>query len=92
MKLISNSEQNFGAWSRRLITMQKISEVHKGEHASVEVHHHSEYDVTADRVEKQLRIREEAITAAEQAEEAKQPGHYAFRDKVCKNKEQRTAI
>ncbi|KAG2174806.1 hypothetical protein INT43_005868, partial [Umbelopsis isabellina] len=84
MKLISNSEQNFGAWSRRLITMQKISEVHKGEHASVEVHHHSEYDVTADRVEKQLRIREEAIATAEQGEETKQPGHYAFRDKVCK--------
>jgi tRNA (guanine10-N2)-methyltransferase len=75
MKLVSNSEQNFGAWSRRLITMQKVAEVHKGEHASIEVHHHSENDVTANRVEEQLKLREE-----EQSKQ--QPGHYAFREKV----------
>jgi tRNA (guanine10-N2)-methyltransferase len=27
MKLISNSEQNFGKWSRKLITMEKIGSV-----------------------------------------------------------------
>lgn len=26
MKLISNSEQNFGQWARRLITMEKVAE------------------------------------------------------------------
>ena len=81
MKLVSNSEQNFGAWSRRLITMQKVAEVHQGEHATIPVHHHSENDVTANRVEQQVRMREEENT--EEAEQNKQqPGHYAFREKV----------
>ncbi|CAO3692918.1 unnamed protein product [Umbelopsis ramanniana] len=80
MKLVSNSEQNFGAWSRRLITMQKVAEAHQGEHATIPVHHHSENDVTANRVEQQVRMREEENT--EEAEQNKQqPGHYAFREK-----------
>jgi tRNA (guanine10-N2)-methyltransferase len=83
MKLVSNSEQNFGAWSRRLITMQKVAEVHQGEHATIQVHHHSENDVTANKVEQQVRMREEETESAENAEQIKQqPGHYAFREKV----------
>jgi tRNA (guanine10-N2)-methyltransferase len=81
MKLVSNSEQNFGAWSRRLITMQKVAEVHKGEHASILVHHHSENDVTANRVEEQVRLREQE--QEQEQEPNKQLGHYAFREKVC---------
>jgi len=79
MKLVSNSEQNFGAWSRRLITMQKVAEVHKGEHASILVHHHSENDVTANRVEEQVRLREQE--QEQEQEPNKQLGHYAFREK-----------
>ncbi|CAG8554363.1 2453_t:CDS:10 [Funneliformis caledonium] len=35
MKLVSNSEQNFGQWARRLVTMEKFKENIIGEHANV---------------------------------------------------------
>ena len=31
LKLIANSEQRFGTWSRRLITMEKVQQFVKGE-------------------------------------------------------------
>ncbi|KAJ3325390.1 hypothetical protein HDV06_004249 [Boothiomyces sp. JEL0866] len=37
MKLISNSEQNFGKWSRRLITMEKIHHIDEFDQLSISV-------------------------------------------------------
>lgn len=35
MVLISNSEQNFGQWSRRLITMEKVKSWDANEHTTI---------------------------------------------------------
>jgi tRNA (guanine10-N2)-methyltransferase len=68
MTLISNSEQNFGQWSRRLITMEKVKDWNKEETASVE------QTVVSDA--------EKAEIMEKGTEDPKRPGHFLFREKV----------
>ncbi|RUS18282.1 hypothetical protein BC937DRAFT_88959 [Endogone sp. FLAS-F59071] len=79
MRLVSNSEQNFGGWSRRLITMEKTRAWDPAEHATIEVAPRKEEDSVAMKVERDLRAREER--REEVREDKKQLGHYAFREK-----------
>ena len=72
MALVSNSEQNFGLWSRRLITMEKIKDWSKADHAIVE-----QSIVTEEE-------KEEIIKNGK--EDPKRPGHFLFREKVRKKK------
>jgi tRNA (guanine10-N2)-methyltransferase len=67
MELISNSEQNFGYWSRRLISMEKIKDWNKNSVASVE---------------KGLTKEEKAEIMEKGQEDPQRPGHYLFREKV----------
>ncbi|KAI8371990.1 S-adenosyl-L-methionine-dependent methyltransferase [Choanephora cucurbitarum] len=67
MILVSNSEQNFGQWSRRLITMEKTKDWSEQDKAMVEVSVVSE-------AEKQ-EIMEKGT------EDPKRPGHFLFREK-----------
>ncbi|CAO0802297.1 unnamed protein product [Mucor circinelloides] len=67
MTLISNSEQNFGQWSRRLITMEKVKDWNKEETASVEQSVVSEA--------------EKAEIMEKGTEDPKRPGHFLFREK-----------
>ncbi|CAG8475489.1 5768_t:CDS:2 [Acaulospora colombiana] len=71
MKLISNSEQNFGKWSRRLVTMEKFKENLKGERANVNIR-------SLDHLSLALQNREETEG---QNDHQKRPGHYLFREK-----------
>ncbi|KAI8904005.1 S-adenosyl-L-methionine-dependent methyltransferase [Gorgonomyces haynaldii] len=43
MRLVANSEQNFGKWSRRLITMEKISDQESGEIAAPNITGHTHF-------------------------------------------------
>lgn len=81
MRLVSNSEQNFGGWSRRLITMEKTRAWDPAEHATIEIAPRGEEDAVAMKVEQDLRAREEE-RREEGREDKKQLGHYAFREKV----------
>ncbi|KAI7902319.1 S-adenosyl-L-methionine-dependent methyltransferase [Cokeromyces recurvatus] len=67
MKLISNSEQNFGQWSRRLITMEKIKDWVPESTASI--------DHTT------LTEEEKAEIIEKGTEDPKRPGHFLFREK-----------
>ncbi|KAI8380188.1 S-adenosyl-L-methionine-dependent methyltransferase [Blakeslea trispora] len=67
MTLVSNSEQNFGQWSRRLITMEKTKDWSEQDKAMVEVSVVSE-------AEKQEIM-------ANGTEDPKRPGHFLFREK-----------
>lgn len=71
MTLISNSEQNFGLWSRRLITMEKVKNWTKEEHALVE------RSVVSDA--------EKAEIMENGTEDPKRPGHFLFREKVMRD-------
>ena len=80
MTLISNSEQNFGQWSRRLITMEKIREWDPSQ------------TITAQDTESSCIPAEHTTVTPKNAQEAvpegvvedpKRPGHYLFREKVC---------
>ncbi|KAJ1662118.1 hypothetical protein IW140_000803 [Coemansia sp. RSA 1813] len=39
LRLVSNSEQPFGSWSRRLITMEKIAELDRSEETDIQLAH-----------------------------------------------------
>ncbi|KAI9486781.1 MAG: S-adenosyl-L-methionine-dependent methyltransferase [Benjaminiella poitrasii] len=67
MKLISNSEQNFGQWSRRLITMEKIR--------------NETPDTTASISHTTLTDEEKAEIMEKGTEDPKRPGHFLFREK-----------
>ncbi|KAI8146385.1 S-adenosyl-L-methionine-dependent methyltransferase [Fennellomyces sp. T-0311] len=66
MTLISNSEQNFGQWARRLITMEKVR---KWDPSQV---------VTAADTESSCIPKEQP---AEEEQDTNRPGHYLFREK-----------
>lgn len=67
MTLISNSEQNFGQWSRRLITMEKVKDWSEKDHAIVE------QSIVSDA--------EKAEIMEKGQEDPKRPGHFLFREK-----------
>ncbi|RHZ87310.1 hypothetical protein Glove_37g81 [Diversispora epigaea] len=88
MKFISNSEQNFGQWSRRLTTMEKFRENVKGEHANVNTI--KGYDNLSmlfqkkNNIESEKNIDESINTSCEKQQNSdteKKPGHYLFREK-----------
>ncbi|KAI7870041.1 S-adenosyl-L-methionine-dependent methyltransferase [Spinellus fusiger] len=72
MHLVSNCEQNFGQWSRRLITMEKIREWNSNETASVVI------SETSAKTEEAASVEEEASV---EEQEEKRPGHFLFREK-----------
>ncbi|CAG8705474.1 15265_t:CDS:10 [Cetraspora pellucida] len=83
MILISNSEQNFGQWSRRLITMEKFKENVEGEHANVNnaksldnmsLLFQKKKEGKSDKDEKDFGKMDDNDTN-------KKPGHYLFREK-----------
>ncbi|CAG8455026.1 13225_t:CDS:10 [Acaulospora morrowiae] len=78
MKLISNSEQNFGQWSRRLVTMEKFKENLKGEHATVNA---KSFDYSLLASQKKDESREGETDSDKQNNDEKKPGHYLFREK-----------
>ncbi|OAD75428.1 hypothetical protein PHYBLDRAFT_132663, partial [Phycomyces blakesleeanus NRRL 1555(-)] len=72
MKLLSNSEQNFGQWSRRLITMEKTREWDAKETATVEI---------SEGVVKEEAPVPEKQEHNEEDKDEKRPGHFLFREK-----------
>ncbi|RUP48808.1 DHS-like NAD/FAD-binding domain-containing protein [Jimgerdemannia flammicorona] len=83
MRLVSNSEQNFGAWSRRLITMEKLRAWDPTERATIDVTHRGgKSDAVALKIERDLSLRKERKREGNGKDtEKKQLGHYAFREK-----------
>ncbi|CAH1762975.1 9832_t:CDS:10 [Entrophospora sp. SA101] len=77
IELISNSEQRFGQWSRRLITMEKVKEYIIDHQTHVNVKEHSEDSLLF------LQKDKDDVTDCKQTEE-KKPSHYLFREKVRK--------
>ncbi|KAI7855545.1 S-adenosyl-L-methionine-dependent methyltransferase [Circinella umbellata] len=79
MTLISNSEQNFGQWSRRLITMEKIREWDPSQVITAQDTESSciptEQQTTTTPNKTQETVPEGAV------EDPKRPGHYLFREK-----------
>ncbi|KAI8388392.1 uncharacterized protein BYT42DRAFT_559919 [Radiomyces spectabilis] len=73
MVLISNSEQNFGQWSRRLITMEKRKEWTKESHATIA--HNLETNDDGTVPAQSQTVLEEGTT------ESPRPGHFLFREK-----------
>jgi tRNA (guanine10-N2)-methyltransferase len=78
MRLISNSEQNFGQWSRRLVTMEKFRDNVIGEHANI--HNARGLDNLSFVYKgKDFSTNEEET---KNKKEKKTSGHYLFREKV----------
>ena len=78
MRLISNSEQNFGQWARRLVTMEKFKENIIGEHAKV--HNVKGLDNLSLIYQRKDVSNEETDGTNEKGK--KKPGHHLFREKV----------
>ncbi|KAF7728275.1 hypothetical protein EC973_006449 [Apophysomyces ossiformis] len=68
MLLVSNSEQNFGPWSRRLITMEKTRPYDSKETATMPAKEEDKAPASEE-------------TAQEGEDASKQPGHFLFREK-----------
>ncbi|OZJ04374.1 hypothetical protein BZG36_03199 [Bifiguratus adelaidae] len=85
MRLVANSEQNFGPWARRLITMEKIAPypTDKTDDSLVEaVDKHLDLNDTEHvpaHNDVKSRIRPQVPGNRTKGD---QPGHYAFRDKI----------
>lgn len=80
MRLVSNSEQNFGQWSRRLVTMEKFKDNIIGERTNI--HNVRGLDNLSSVYKKNDVNSNEAETT--NTKEKKKPGHYLFREKVNK--------
>src|SRR4051812_47553479 len=78
MRLISNSEQNFGQWARRLITMEKFRDNVIGEHANI-------YNVRG-LDDLSFMYKKKDVNSNEEETTNKKgkiiSGHYLFREKV----------
>ena len=80
MTLISNSEQNFGQWSRRLITMEKIREWDPSQVITAQDTESSCIPTEQQTTTTPNKIQETVPEGA--VEDPKRPGHYLFREKV----------
>ncbi|RIB14870.1 S-adenosyl-L-methionine-dependent methyltransferase [Gigaspora rosea] len=83
MVLISNSEQNFGQWSRRLITMEKFKENIEGEHANVNNAKSLNNMSLLFQKKKEGKSDEDGkdLEKTNDNNTNKKPGHYLFREK-----------
>ncbi|KAI9495073.1 S-adenosyl-L-methionine-dependent methyltransferase [Zychaea mexicana] len=90
MTLISNSEQNFGQWARRLITMEKVREFDASQR--ITAHDTESSCIPKEQAEPQQQPDTTPATnsspssssleaSSEQIEDPKRPGHYLFREK-----------
>ncbi|KAL1916287.1 uncharacterized protein VTP21DRAFT_5904 [Calcarisporiella thermophila] len=76
MRLVANSEQSFGKWARRLITMEKVCPYIKPQsQCDLE-----QYKAASDKAEIDITDKIDALSLGEE-QAAKTPGHYAFREK-----------
>ncbi|CAB4489233.1 tRNA guanosine-2'-O-methyltransferase [Rhizophagus irregularis] len=88
MRLVSNSEQNFGQWSRRLVTMEKFKDNIIGERTNI--HNVRGVDNLSSVYKKNDVNSNEAETT--NTKEKKKPGHYLFREKYFSSKSDKKQI
>jgi tRNA (guanine10-N2)-methyltransferase len=76
MRLISNSEQNFGQWSRRLVTMEKYKDSIVGDRTNI-------HNVKGlNNLSSVYNKKKDDETETTDTKGKKKPGHYLFREKV----------
>ncbi|KAI9246752.1 S-adenosyl-L-methionine-dependent methyltransferase [Phascolomyces articulosus] len=89
MTLISNSEQNFGLWARRLITMEKTREWDPSQTITAQDTESSCIPTEKTEIKPAAEAPSSSTTTSEMPEGAvedpKRPGHYLFREKYFNN-------